>query len=82
MIKRWIAIRPGFNFERDGFQKSPDYVEAFLDEIESVCRKHGMSISHTDSQGSFLIVPFSPPYVEWLRDATLHIPEPAWKPKS
>lgn len=30
-------------------------IEAFLDEIEQVCRKHGMTISHEDHHGSFEI---------------------------
>lgn len=31
------------------------YVDAFLYEIELVCKKHKLSISHEDSQGSFVI---------------------------
>ncbi len=47
--------------------ESPE-VDSFLDEIESVCRKHKMSIGHEDSQGAFIVFPFSVPYIKWLRD--------------
>lgn len=30
-------------------------VDAFLAEIEAVCVKHGMSISHEDGHGAFII---------------------------
>jgi len=33
-------------------------IEAFLDEIEQVCRKHGMTISHEDVYGGFEIEDF------------------------
>ena len=43
--------------------------DAFLDEIEAVCKKHGLSISHQDFQGAFIIEPFDPRNMEWLRQA-------------
>ena len=43
--------------------------EAFMDDIEQVCRKHGVSISHEDEHGSFVLEPFSEEGMTWLRDA-------------
>lgn len=44
-------------------------VEAFLDDLEAVCRKHSMSIGHEDSHGGFIIYDFDPANIAWLRDA-------------
>jgi hypothetical protein len=45
-------------------------IDAFLDEIVAVCKKHGMSISHEDQQGGFDIEPFDEHYVRWLSAAS------------
>jgi hypothetical protein len=45
-------------------------VDAFLAEIEQVCRKHGMSIGHEDGHGSFLVREQLSEYdIEWLKGA-------------
>jgi len=44
-------------------------VKQFLDDIVAVCHKHGLSLSHEDSHGSFLVVPLNELYIEWLREA-------------
>lgn len=53
-----------------GIQRTSDpEIEVFLDEIEAVCRKHGMSISHEDGEGNFEITEFSETNLAWLRFA-------------
>lgn len=46
-----------------------DKVKAFLSEIEEVCKRHGLSISHEDGHGSFIIEKFDPYNISWLNDA-------------
>ena len=46
-------------------------VDAFLSEIESVCKKHNMSLGHEDNYGAFLISEYSDENIEWLKDASL-----------
>jgi hypothetical protein len=53
----------------DEAAKSPEMVR-FLDEIESVCIKHGMSISHQDSHGRFIIEGYKQENIDWLKDAS------------
>jgi hypothetical protein len=53
-----------------GYVNAPK-VDAFLDEIAKVCRKHGLSISHEDGHGSFVIEAFHNDLEEWLRDAAI-----------
>jgi hypothetical protein len=45
-------------------------IKAFLSEVVGVCEKHQLSISHEDSQGGFIIVPYNKPCVDWLLAAS------------
>ena len=51
------------------WQASDLEIEAFLDEIEGVCQKYGLSISHEDGHGGFEIMKYDPSLMSWLRDA-------------
>ena len=42
---------------------------AFIEEILAVCRKHGLSIAHEDSQGAFIVELYSNIAAQWLSDA-------------
>lgn len=44
-------------------------IDAYLEELIEVGRKHGFSLSHEDSQGGFLVKKNDPNLEEWLRDA-------------
>ncbi len=44
-------------------------IDAFLDEVIAVCKKHGMSISHEDGHGAFEITAYDETATEWLRGA-------------
>lgn len=44
-------------------------IEAFMADIETVCRKHQISIGHEDGHGAFLVQAFEPDLMAWLRDA-------------
>ena len=44
-------------------------VQDFLEEIISVCRRHGFSISHEDGHGSFEVAPYNKACAEWLMAA-------------
>lgn len=46
-------------------------VEEFLQEIEEVCRKHNMSISHEDGHGAFIIERFDEFNIKWLKEAQI-----------
>lgn len=41
-------------------------VDAFLEEIKSICEKHGFSISHEDWQGAFIIEKYDENNIDWL----------------
>ena len=46
-------------------------IDAFLEEILAVCARHGLSISHEDGHGAFIIEPFSENNKEWLENAMI-----------
>lgn len=43
----------------------------FLNEIELVCQKYNLSISHEDKEGSFIIESYSDKNIMWLRDSVI-----------
>lgn len=52
--------------------KEDDYVPRaarFLNDLEELCIKYDISISHEDCQGAFILEPYNEKDIEWLRDA-------------
>ena len=54
-LRRWIEM--------------PEKMKNFLDEIESVCKKHNLSISHEDCYGAFIVEDYRSENIEWLFSA-------------
>lgn len=50
-------------------------VQAFIEDIIEVCKKHGMSISHQDGHGSFIINEYNETNSTWLRQPVLREPQ-------
>lgn len=46
-----------------------DKITLFLNDIKSVCQKHGLSISHEDGWGAFEIQKYDEENIEWLFNA-------------
>jgi len=61
----WAAWGGWPNLKIEPFTASK--VEAFLSDIEEVCRSHGMSISHEDCHGAFIATDFSEETLKWLK---------------
>lgn len=47
----------------------PKKMVNFLNEIQEICKKYNLSISHEDSQGAFIIERYFENNIEWLKDA-------------
>lgn len=58
---RWNTVR--------GERTESERVDAFIEEILDVCKRHDLSISHEDSQGAFIVEPYRCDLALWLRDA-------------
>lgn len=50
-------------------------VEKFINELTAVCKKHGFSLSHEDTQGAFIVEPYSDSNIQWLNDASTDLEE-------
>ena len=46
-------------------------VDAFLTEIVRVSKEHGLSLSHEDTQGAFIVEKYSQDNIQWLMDAII-----------
>lgn len=44
-------------------------IDEFLKEIDEICKKHKMSISHEDGHGAFEVVWYNENCTEWLMNA-------------
>ena len=44
-------------------------VDAFLDEVKEVCKKHKMSLSHEDLHGAFIVIDYDATFETWLEHA-------------
>lgn len=47
---------------------------AFIADILAVYEKHGLSISHEDEHGAFIVVPYNTGTAEWLCHASVKLP--------
>jgi len=45
-------------------------IDEFLDELENLYHKYGLSLAHQDNQGAFIIQKFNPDNVVWVRAAS------------
>ena len=51
-------------------REMPSEMEAFLEEIQGVYRKYGLSLAHEDTHGSFYVELMDESNVQWLMTAT------------
>lgn len=53
----------------DGGPAETPKTDAFIQEVIEVCKQHGLSISHEDSGGAFVINEFNDDDAKWLMEA-------------
>lgn len=51
------------------FAEMPAEMEAFLQEIEAVCHKHGLSLGHEDTEGGFEVHLLKEKNIQWVNAA-------------
>ena len=44
-------------------------VDAFIEEVIALGKKHNLSIAHEDEHGGFIICKYSKLYADWFREA-------------
>jgi len=50
----------------------PEEMQAFLADIETVCRKHGLSLAHEDEHGGFIVEELKERNLRWVAGAAKH----------
>lgn len=63
MAERWS--NPGLDYVED------KRADAFLDELEELCKKHDITISHEDGHGAFILENYDYTLQGWIRAAHL-----------
>lgn len=63
-MKRWNTLE-------GKFVERPD-IDAFLEEVIAVCKKHGLSIAHEETERSFTVEQYSDKTADWLRIANIN----------
>lgn len=53
--------------------KKMDKITKFLVEINNICEKYNLSISHENNKGSFVITNYDMLYINWLRNAKIEV---------
>ena len=61
-----------YNFKEHEFIETPEKIVQFFNEIEAICKKYNLSISHEDGHGAFEIVPYEKYYMVWMREASIY----------
>lgn len=57
-----------WNKQKGEFLKN-EKIDRFIEEINNVCVKHNLSISHEDNHGVFIIEEYSDHNITWLKAA-------------
>src|ERR1035437_6239624 len=56
---------------KESSYRDRDFMEALVD----VCKRHGMSLAHEDTQGGFIIEKYNEKNIEWLKHAMVRVEE-------
>lgn len=62
------TVKDRYCYWKHGTGQNPQ-VDAFLAEVIEVGKRHGMSISHEDGGGAFIVCKFNSRDTEWLLNA-------------
>ena len=55
------------------FVETPENIIQFLNDIDELCKKHNLSISHEDSHGGFIIEKYSDRNLNWLSNTSINL---------
>jgi hypothetical protein len=60
----------GKRSQTDGESRFTPEIDAFLKEVVELSKKHGLSLSHEDTEHAFVVVRYSEANSRWLLDAS------------
>ena len=59
------------NWDTGQEEPIPYNVNCFLNEYEELCKQWGLSLSHEDGHGAFIVEEFSESNIQWVQYATI-----------
>lgn len=62
LIDRWVI--------KEHRNAKNEKIDAFLNDVIEVCKRHGFSIGHEDNHGGFIVEKFSNGNADWLMCAS------------
>lgn len=64
-----------YNPRGEGKERANHQVDAFLDELLKLYKKHGVSLAHEDSQGGFILQEYKISNIDWIRELSVELPD-------
>jgi predicted SAM-dependent methyltransferase len=62
-----------WDYTQEKLVDTPIEIQNFFKDIDELCKKYNLSISHEDVHGAFIISAYEKENISWLRNATLCI---------
>ena len=62
-----------WNIKTGRFEDASKELVNFYDELDKLCKKYNLSISHEDSGGSFIMENYKKENIDWIKDASINI---------
>jgi hypothetical protein len=71
MTEKEKTIIKSWDSKEKKFIETPKKIKEFFNDIDILCKKHNLSISHEDGHGAFIIKNYDVNNIEWLKSANL-----------
>lgn len=62
-----------WDLNKRDYIETPNNIKNFIKEIETICKKYNLSISHEDSHGAFIITKYDDTNIKWLNDCLIDL---------
>lgn len=59
-----------WNTKKGKDEEMPENIKQFLNELDELCQKHDISISHEDKHGGFIFQKYNQENIEWIKEAS------------
>ena len=64
--------KENWHITKGEFVKQSDKIAEFLKNIENLCKKYDISISHEDNHGAFILEEYDETNIKWLKNSHIN----------